>query len=215
MLKAKVYNQEGNGIEEINLSEKMFGLKLNNDLLHQAVVAQMSNSREVLADTKGRGEVRGGGKKPWKQKGTGRARHGSIRSPIWKGGGVVFGPKSNRNFSKKINKKMKTKALFIALSAKLRDNELLIIDSLKMEKPSTKNMKKILESLHLNGTILIAMGKKDNSAYNSARNIPNVSMVACNSLNVADILNHKNLLINKDGIKDIEKTYKIEFNKYN
>jgi len=130
-MKIKVYNQTAEFVHDLEVSEKIFGVKSNPELLHQAVVTQMGNERQVLADTKDRSEVRGGGKKPWKQKGTGRARVGSSRSPIWTGGGVTFGPTSDRNFSKKINKKMKQKAIFMALSDKLAGGTLVILDELK------------------------------------------------------------------------------------
>jgi large subunit ribosomal protein L4 len=208
MLKTKVYNLEGKEVEEIELSDKVFNVKLNNDLVHQAVVAQLANSRKVLANTKDRGEVRGGGRKPWRQKGTGRARHGSIRSPIWKGGGVTFGPTSNRNFSKKINKKMKMKALLMALSSKLKDNELIVVDNLKLKEPSTKKMLDVLKNLSIKERAIISIDKKEENVAKSIRNIPNVSMIACDSLNVVDLLKNKTLIINKKGIKNIEEKYK-------
>ena len=136
-MKTDLYNQAGEIINQVELPDQVFGLKINSDLLYQAVMAQLGNSRQVLAHTKGRSEVRGGGKKPWRQKGTGRARHGSIRSPIWKGGGVTFGPTKERNFSKTINKKMKRKALFMALSSKVTDQQLMVFDHLSIEKPKT------------------------------------------------------------------------------
>jgi large subunit ribosomal protein L4 len=208
MPKTKVYNLEGKEIEKMELSDKIFSVKLNDDLVHQAIVAQLANSRKTLADTKDKGEVRGGGKKPWRQKGTGRARHGSIRSPLWKGGGVTFGPTSNVNFSKKINKKMKRKALFMALSSKLKDNELIVVDDLKLEKPSAKKMRDILKSLSIKEKVIISTDKKEENIIKSARNIPNVSMIASNSLNVVDLLKNKILIINKKGIRNIEETYK-------
>ena len=209
MLKTKLYNQEGKESGEMELPENVFGVELNDDLVHQAVVAQMANARQILADTKDKGEVRGGGKKPWKQKGTGRARHGSSRSPIWKGGGVTFGPTSDRNFSKMINKKMKTKALFMVLSGKLRDNEIVVVDNIKLEKTSTSKMKSVLDKLPLSGKVLISIDKKDDNIFNSIKNIPNISMIASDSLNVVDLLKNKVLLINKKGIERIGEVYKI------
>ncbi|MCK5332800.1 50S ribosomal protein L4 [Candidatus Parcubacteria bacterium] len=207
MTKVKVYNIEGKETGEMNLPDEIFGMKLNDDLVHQVYVAHISNSRQVLADTKNKGEVRGGGKKPWKQKGTGRARHGSSRSPIWKGGGVTFGPTSARNFSKKINKKMKTKALFMVLSSKLRDNELIIMDDVKLDKVSTKSMNSVIDKLLIKGKTLFSFDKKDNKILRSIRNIPNTKVIASNSLNVADLLKNKNLIINKKGIDSIKETY--------
>jgi len=209
MLKTKLYNSEGKETGEVELPESVFGVKLNDDLVHQAVVAQMANARQVLADTKDKGEVRGGGKKPWKQKGTGRARHGSSRSPLWKGGGVTFGPTSDRNFSKMINKKMKTKALLMVLSSKLKDNELVVVENIKLEKTSTKKMKDILGKLPLGGKVLISMDKKNDSVFNSVKNIQNTSMLASDSLNVVDLLKNKMLVINKKGVERIGEVYKI------
>ena len=207
MTKVKVYNIEGKESGEMDLPEEIFGLKVNDDLVHQVYVAHISNSRQVLADTKNKGEVRGGGKKPWKQKGTGRARHGSSRSPIWKGGGVTFGPTNDRNFSKKINKKMKTKALFMVLSSKLKDKELIVMEDVKLGKVSTKSMSNIIDKLLVKGKILFSFDKKDNNISKSIKNIPNTRMIASNSLNVADLLKSKNLIINKKGIDKIKETY--------
>ena len=209
MLKTKLYNSEGKESGEVELPERVFGVELVDDLVHQVVVAQMANSRQVLADTKDKGEVRGGGKKPWKQKGTGRARHGSSRSPLWKGGGVTFGPTSDRNFSKMINKKMKTKALLMVLSSKLKDNELVVVENIKLEKASTKKMKDILGKLPLSGKVLISMDKKDDSVFNSVKNIQNTSMLASDSLNVVDLLKNKMLVVDKKGIERIGEVYKI------
>lgn len=208
MLKVKVYNLEGKE-EEMDLPEEIFAVKLKNDLVHQAVVAQFANSRQVLADTKNRGEVRGGGRKPWKQKGTGRARHGSIRSPLWKGGGVTFGPTTNRNYSKKINKKMKTKALFMVLSSKLKDGDFIVVKDLKLKKGSTKIMKGILNNLQVKGKTIIALAKKNDNVIKSTNNIPRVSMISSDSLNVVDLLKNKTLIIDTKGIKKIQETYKL------
>ncbi|MCK5466315.1 50S ribosomal protein L4 [Candidatus Parcubacteria bacterium] len=208
MLKTKIYNQEGKESGEMELPSRVFGIKLVDDLVHQAVVAQMANSRQVLADTKDKGEVRGGGKKPWRQKGTGRARHGSIRSPLWKGGGVTFGPTTDRNFSKRINKKMKMKALFMVLSGKLRDKEIIVVDDLKINKTSTKAMKDIFKSLPIKGKVLLSLDKSDHNILNSVKNIPKVSVIASDSLNVVDLLKNKVLVINKRGIEKISEVYK-------
>ena len=207
MIKVKTYNKEGKESGNIELPENIFGLKLEDDLVHQAYVAHISNSRQVLADTKDKGEVRGGGKKPWKQKGTGRARHGSSRSPIWKGGGVTFGPTSDRNFTKKINKKMKVKALLMVLSSKVKDDELVVIDDLKFEKISTKSMISILSNLQTKGKILLSLDKKDDNILKSIDNIPDIKVIASDSLNVADLLRNKTLVINKDGIEKIKSMF--------
>lgn len=210
-MKTKVYNLEGKETGQIELPERIFNVPANEDLIHQVVVAQMANSREAIADTKDRGEVSGGGKKPWKQKGTGRARHGSSRSPIWKGGGVVFGPTSDRNYSKRINKKMKAKALFMVLSEKLREEKILVLEDIKMEKPSTKDMIKMLERLSIKTKALVAFGHRDDNAVKSFGNISKVSLIASDSINVVDILKNDMFVVNKEGLKKIEETYKYEF----
>lgn len=208
MLKTKLYNQEGKESGEMKLPESVFGVELVDDLVHQVVVAQMANSRQVLADTKDKGEVRGGGRKPWKQKGTGRARHGSSRSPIWKGGGVTFGPTTERNFSKRINKKMKVKALFMVLSGKLKDEEIIVVDDLKIDKTSTKKMKDIFNNLPIQGKVLLSLDKRNENILNSVKNIPKVSVLASDSLNVVDLLKNKVLVIDKKGIEKIGEVYK-------
>ena len=146
-MKFKVYNQKGEELKKADLPEELFGLKINSDLLHQAVVAQQANKRKLVAYAKDRSEVRGGGRKPWPQKGTGRARHGSIRSPIWVGGGVTFGPVKERNYNKKINKKMRRKALFMSLSSKVKDESLVLLDKLELNQPKTKEIKEIFNNL--------------------------------------------------------------------
>lgn len=210
-MKTKVYNLEGKETGEIELPERIFNVPANEDLIHQVAVAQMANSREVIADTKTRGEVRGGGKKPWKQKGTGRARHGSSRSPIWKGGGVTFGPTSDRNFTKRINKKMKAKALFMVLSEKLREEKIIVLESVKMSKASTKDMIKSLDKLSIKSKALFALDKKEDNIVKSVGNISNISMIASDSINVVDILKNDLFIVNKEGLKKIEETYKYEF----
>lgn len=210
-MKTKVYNLEGKEAGEIELPERIFNVALNEDLVHQVVIAQMANARTVIADTKDRGEVSGGGKKPWKQKGTGRARHGSSRSPIWKGGGVTFGPTTDRNYSKRINKKMKVKALFMVLSEKLREEKILVLDETKMAKPSTKEMLKSLSKLSIKTKALMALGKRDENILKSVCNITNISVIASDSINVVDLLKNDMFVVNKEGLKRIEETYKYEF----
>ena len=210
-MKTKVYNLAGSEAGEIELPERIFNIPINEDLVHQVAVAQMANSREAIADTKSGGEVRGGGKKPWKQKGTGRARHGSSRSPIWKGGGVVFGPTAERNFTKRINKKMKAKALFMVLSEKLREEKILVLDEVKMEKPSTKDMMKSLDKLSIKSKALFALGAKDENVLKSLGNIEKVSVIASDSINVVDLLKNDMFVVNKEGLKNIIDTYKYEF----
>ena len=149
MPKATVYNISGEKVEELELNSKIFGLKISPELVQQAVVVQQANARQILANTKDRGEVRGGGRKPWRQKGTGRARHGSIRSPLWRGGGITFGPTKNRNFSLKINKKAKKKALLMTLTSKAINQKIILLEKLEIDQAKTKNFFGILQNLRL------------------------------------------------------------------
>ena len=204
-----VYNQEGQEIGTTRLPKEIFDVKINNDLLYQAINVQLANRRTHLAKTKDRSEVRGGGKKPWRQKGTGRARHGSIRSPLWVGGGVTFGPNTEKVFERKINKKARRKALFMVLSSKVRDKELIIVDELKIE-AKTKKMKDLLKKLVKDDKkhkILIIISKKDENILKAIGNIDYAKPLAADSLNVLDLLSFKYLLMDKESIKVIEKTY--------
>src|SRR3990167_5612152 len=159
-MKATVYNQEGKEVGAMELPARLFGVELNPDLVHQVMVAQLANARQILAHTKTRGEVRGGGRKPWKQKHTGRARHGSIRSPIWVGGGIVFGPRKDRNYHQKINKKVAKKALLMALSDKVANDKLVLLDSFKLDQIKTKEALTILRNLQLRVKIAAAKDRK-------------------------------------------------------
>ncbi len=212
-MKQTVYNQKGEEVEKIELPANIFGLELNKDLVHQVVVAQMANARKVIAHTKDRSERRGGGRKPWRQKGTGRARHGSIRSPIWRGGGISFGPTKERVFTKKINKKMKQKALFMALSSKVRDDEMILLDKLEIKETKTKVMVGILNNLKnkfkkdLTKSLLIVLPKTDVDVIRVNNNIPKIKIIRADSLNVLDILNYKYFLMLQDSIDVIKKTY--------
>ncbi|MEK7061728.1 MAG: 50S ribosomal protein L4 [Patescibacteria group bacterium] len=207
-MKTTVYNQEGKKVEEISLPKEIFDVKLNSDLLHQIVVSQMANKRQITAHTKDRSEVRGGGKKPWRQKGTGRARHGSIRSPIWRGGGITFGPRKERVFTKDVPKKMRRKALFMVLSEKARGNLLVILDKIQIDKPKTKEIVKSLSKLPCReNSCLIALQEHDKKVFLSARNIKKTSIVQARNLNVIDLMTFKYLLMEKDAIKTLEKTF--------
>ena len=212
-MKQIVYNQKGEEVGKIELPAKIFDLELNKDLVHQVVVAQMANARKVIAHTKDRSERRGGGRKPWRQKGTGRARHGSIRSPIWRGGGISFGPTKERVFTKKVNKKMKQKALFIALSSKVRDNEMILLDKLEIKETKTKVMQVILNNLRkklkkdLDKSVLIVLPKTDVDIIRTSNNIPKTKIIRADSLNVLDVLNYKYFLMLQDSIDIIKKTY--------
>jgi len=208
-MKATVYNQEGKKMEsEMVLPKEIFEVPVNRDLLYQVVVSQISNRRQKVAKTKDRSEVRGGGIKPWRQKGTGRARHGSIRSPLWIGGGVTFGPNSEQNFKKAINRKMRIKALFMVLSAKAQGNMLFVFDDLKAEKPKTKPMVKLFDKVFAKkGSALIALPSNDINLIKSIRNIKNVKVSQARDLNALDLLNSKNLVLTKDSIKVLKETF--------
>jgi len=214
-MQVNLYNQAAENIGKVSLSEKLFGVALNKDLLHQVVVSQMANRRQPVAHTKDRSEVRGGGKKPWKQKGTGRARHGSIRSPIWKGGGTTFGPRNDKDYSKKVNKKMSRKALFVALSAKAKDNELVIIDNVDLENWKTKQMAAIVAKLSelfssKHGSLLFVTDKKlKDTVERTVKNISRVDVMEAKDLNALDVMARKNIVMFKDSVGVIEKTFKV------
>lgn len=212
-LKIKVYNQSVEPVKDLELADKIFGVKASNELLHQAVIAQMANGRQVLANTLDRSEVSGGGKKPWKQKGTGRARVGSSRSPIWIGGGVTFGPTKDRNFKQKINQKMKQKALFMALSDKLINNSLVVLDNLEFAEYKTKQFNTLLTNLEkkvlLNDrrNILIINEATEEKAKYSSRNLVGVKVINLENINLVDLLNHKNLLMTENVVKVLTERY--------
>ena len=203
-----VYNQKGEEVGKTSLPKEIFDVPINPDLLYQVVVSQMANRRRVIAHTKTRAEVRGGGRKPWRQKGTGRARHGSIRSPLWRGGGVVFGPRKERVFKKVIPQKMKQKALFMALSAKAKNNLLVLLDELKIEEPKTKIMAEMLSKLPCKGkTTLIVFPRYDKNAILAARNIPRTQTIQAKDLNALDLLSFKYLILPKRSIEVIKETF--------
>lgn len=210
-MQIKVYNQAAEAIKDLEVSEKVFGLKPNNELLHQAVTAQRANQRQVLAHTKDRSEVAGSGKKPWKQKGTGRARAGSRRSPIWIGGGVTFGPTKDRNFKVKINQKMKQKALFMALSDKLANNSLVVLDALVAEEYKTKKFNELLSAMESKilknerRNILVINESKDEKVRYSLRNLSGVKIINLENINLIDLLNYRNLLLTEEAVKNLEK----------
>lgn len=206
-----VYNQAGEKQKQVELPKSVFEIDIKEDLIHQVVVSMASNRRQGTAHAKDRGEVRGGGKKPWRQKGTGRARHGSSRSPIWKGGGVTFGPRNEKVYKKIIPKKMKRKALGMALSSKATEGMLIVIDSIKLSQAKTKLMSVILEKLPCYGkSTLIALPDMDKNIIIASRNIPNVTTIQAKDLNAMDILNFQYLVISKESIKVIEGIFKGE-----
>lgn len=206
-----LYNQEAKQIGTVELADGIFGLPMNEDLLYQVITSQTSNKRQVLAHAKGRDEVRGGGVKPWKQKGTGRARHGSIRSPIWRGGGVTHGPTKERNFKKVINKKMMQKALKVALSSKVRDGELFIIDNFAISQPKTKEMavimKKFTTILGRLNNILLVTPTEAGALYKSARNLPYMETIEARNLNPLVLLSSKRIILSKESLDAIQKQW--------
>ena len=208
MLKAKVYNSEGKESGEVKLDPKVFDIEVNPVVVQQVIEAYVANKRQVLAHTKVMSEVRGGGKKPWKQKGTGRARHGSSRSPIWKGGGVTFGPRKNRNFTKKVNKKVKVKALFMVLSDKFKSDKLIVIDEIKLENRKTKDLLKIIKNIKLdNKKLVIGLGEKNINIQDSAKNIESIKAMAVDSFNIYTLLKYENLVLTKAAIEKISKHF--------
>lgn len=206
ILSTPIYNQDGKEIDKINIPANIFALPWNSDLVHQVIVSLMSNKRVNLAHTKTRSEVSGGGKKPWKQKGLGRARHGSTRSPIWVKGGVAHGPRNDKNYDRKVNKKMKAKALFTILSRKLRENELFFIDNLTISEPKTKSALVALKNLSKikggeqilnkkNNSSYIAVMKKDVNLDRGFNNFANIKLDEFRNINPLDVLNYKYLII--------------------
>jgi large subunit ribosomal protein L4 len=205
-MEATIYNQAGKSAGKISLSESVFGVPWNADLVHEVVRLMNSNSRNNIAHTKTRGEVRGGGKKPWKQKGTGRARHGSTRSPIWVGGGIAHGPRNTQNYDRKINKKAKNKAFLSILSKKYKEGEVLFVDNINLDTPKSKDAKNILVSLSKikgyeklatkkQNTAIIALDKKTVSVEKSFNNFGNISVEEFRNVNPVSILNHTFLII--------------------
>jgi len=204
-MKTKVYDHKGKEVREIDLPENIFGLTWNSDLVHQVVVGMQSNARANTAHTKDRSEVRGGGRKPWRQKGTGQARHGSKRSPIWAGGGVTFGPRNDRNYDKKINVKMRRKALLVALSQKLRGGQILFVDGFDAATGKTKDMKAAFDAFATVPGFETLNTQKHNNAFmisevtealkNGTKNLFHVSLTAPENINVVDVVNNRYLVV--------------------
>jgi len=204
-----LYNQAAEQIGNVELAQSVFGLPMNKDLLYQVVTSMIANKRQVIAHAKGRGEVRGGGKKPWQQKGTGRARHGSIRSPIWKGGGVTHGPTKERNFKKAVNKKMVQQALRVALSDKARGRHIVVVDNFNISKPKTKelagmlkNFSKVVQRLN---SILFVVPDGNNDLYKAARNIPYLTTIEAKNVNPLAVSSSKHVFMPKSALQTIEK----------
>lgn len=207
-MKYPTYNQEGKETEGVILPKDIFDVKLNSDLLHQVVVSQTANRRKIIAHAKDRSEVSGGGKKPWRQKGTGRARHGSIRSPLWRHGGVTFGPTKERNFKKEIPQKMKRLALFMVLSEKARNNFLVLLNELKFEKAKTKLIAETLNNLpSKKGNSLLALPAIDKNIILAGRNLSDTKIVQAKDLNALDLLSFKYLIMPEESIRVIKETF--------
>jgi large subunit ribosomal protein L4 len=205
MAKVSVFNMEGKEVEQIELADSVFGVEVNEHLVHMAVLQQLANNRQGTQKAKTRSEVRGGGRKPWRQKGTGHARQGSTRAPQWTGGGVVFAP-TPRDYSFKLNKKEKRGALKSALSSRVQENKLIVVDELKFNEIKTKNMKNVLANLKLD-KCLVVLNENDQNVVMSTKNIPAVKTAQTSELNVFDILKYNTVVVTKDAVKTIEEVY--------
>ena len=205
MAKVAVYNMEGAEVGSLELKDEVFGVDVNTHVMHMAVVSQLANKRQGTQSAKTRAEVRGGGIKPWRQKGTGHARQGSIRAPQWKGGGVVFAPKP-RDYSFKMNRKEKALAIKSALTSRVVENKFFVLDTLAFDEVKTKKMVSVLENLKCDKA-LVVLANKDENVILSARNLPNATTVTSNALNVFDILKYDKMIITKDAVAQIEEVY--------
>ncbi len=203
--KIDIKNQNGEKVKDINLKDNIWAIEPNDAVLHNDIVAKQANARQSSASTKDRSEVSGGGRKPWRQKGTGNARQGSIRAPQWRGGGIVFGPTPNKNYTKKMNKKERRLALKSALAYKVKDNELIVIDAIKFESNKTKEMVNLLNKLNLtNQKVLIVLDELDENICLSSRNLSNVKIDLVNELNSLDLVSANNLLITESALNKLE-----------
>lgn len=208
MIESSVYNQEGKETGKMKLNGEIFGKAVKIHLINEAVVSMRSNARRSSAHTKTRGEISGGGKKPWKQKGTGRARHGSIRSPLWRGGGVTFGPRNERNYFKKMSARARKDSLLMALSDKAASGKISVIEEIRIDKSKTKEISKILNALKIKFPALLITGKSDKLIKRVGQNIKNTAVNSSNNLNLLDILKAKNILATKQALEEIEEKYK-------
>lgn len=206
MPKIDVYNIEGKKVNDVELKEDIFGIIPNEELVHSVIVNYLANQRQGTQSTKTRAEVRGGGKKPWRQKGTGRARQGSIRAPHWVGGGIALGPKP-RSYSYKLNKKERRLAIKSCLSSKVIENELTVVDKFEFNAIKTKEVAKMLNSLKLEGKTLILLPEKNEIIQKSARNIKGVKTLSVNTINAYDLVKYKNLVVTLDTVKRLEEVY--------
>ncbi|AFS79265.1 50S ribosomal protein L4 [Gottschalkia acidurici 9a] len=206
MPKVALYNVTGEQVGDIELNDSIFGVEVNQHVLYEVVKNQLANKRQGTQSVKTRAEVRGGGRKPWRQKGTGRARQGSTRAPQWVGGGVVFAPKP-RDYSYKVPKKVRRLAMKSALSSKVANNEIIVLDELVLNAPKTKEMTSILKNINSAKKVLIVTADKDENVVKSANNIPGVETTLVSTLNVYDILKHDSFIITKDAVKKVEEVY--------
>lgn len=202
MPKVALYNQAGSQVGEVELSDAVFGIEPNESVLFDAIVMQRASRRQGTHKVKNRSEVRGGGRKPWRQKGTGRARQGSIRAPQWRGGGIVFGP-TPRSYSYNLPKKVRRLAIKSALSTKVLDNDLLVLENLSIEGPKTKDMVQVLSALSLEKKVLIVTADADKFVELSARNIPGVTVIDANGVNVLDVMNHDKMVMTKAAAEKV------------
>ena len=205
MANIKVLNMSGNEVGSIELNDNIFAVEVNQHVMHQAVVQYLANQRQGTKGTKTRAEVSGGGRKPWRQKGTGRARQGSIRAPQWKGGGVVFAPKS-RDYSFKLNKKVKRLPLKSALTSKVNDSKFVVIDELKLDQIKTKDMQNVLNNINVSKALVVIEDGNRNVVL-SARNIPDIKTASVNTINVYDILKYDSFVVTKQAVEKIEEVY--------
>jgi large subunit ribosomal protein L4 len=202
-MQVPLFNQDGEASGQVELRDDIFGIEPNKAVMHQALVRQLANARQGTADTKTRGEVSGGGRKPWKQKGTGRARQGSTRAPHWKGGGTVFGPHP-RKYTQAMPKKMRHLALKSALSAKAQENQIRVIETFGLDAPRTRGMKELLGKLDAGASAVILVPTRDEVIYRSARNLTGVKLLHANYLNVRDLLGHDYLVLSRDALRAVE-----------
>lgn len=205
MAKVSVYNMEGNQVGEMELNDAVFAADINETLVHKAVVNQLAAKRQGTQSAKTRGEVSGGGKKPWRQKGTGHARQGSTRAPQWKGGGRIFPPKP-RDYRFSMNKKEKRIAMQSVLTSRVNENKFIVLDTLEMDEIKTKKFKAVLENLKVDKA-LVVMNEKNENVYLSARNLPNVKTALTNTINVYDILKYDTVVVTKDAVNTIQEVY--------
>ncbi|MBU0649282.1 50S ribosomal protein L4 [Patescibacteria group bacterium] len=210
MAEAELYNQEGKKIKKVKLNPEVFAVPMNEQLLYEAVIAAMAGRRRPYAHTKGRGEVRGGGRKPWRQKGTGRARHGSIRSPIWVGGGVTFGPTKDRVFEKRINKKVKKKALLVALSERAKEGGIILLEACKLDQAKSGKLAKIFKLIPIGRKVLVVLDKPDRKIMQAAYNLDWLRVIGANNLNIIDVLNYSKIVILQSALETVDELYALK-----